>query len=417
MQKSKSNTPSGYALTKRWFDFALNNPDLINPTHGILWIWIVEHNNTLGWKEKFGLPTIYSMGAIGVRNYKTYKKTLDDLVKWGFIQIISKSVNQHTSCVVALVKNTKTDTEANESGMVKNTKVDTKADESGLVKNTTALPRHCLSTASIDKLIKTNINSQTQTQTEKTDELRDELSYSLNNPNPEPKPKINTAMSFPRHKRINSQIDETIDEKGEQETIASPSTSGVPDGIAIDKKYASIEKVCRELEYAYDDSLIEQLLDLASDKKIIHILRKTREGSFLKGTNGLAGIRTNWGILCKAYPYEPPSNFKGKIVLQNPEPKIIREETIPAAQEWEALKSKGGELYERYKEEVDTFKDYGIPFHYDEVKKLSGFEHQDVIKLIKAFEEVNPGGLVRLKSLPAQEGIELFTGILERCTN
>jgi hypothetical protein len=153
-----------------------------------------------------------------------------------------------------------------------------------------------------------------------------------------------------------------------------------------------------ELEYAYDDSFIGKLLDLASDsdKKVIHILRKTREGSFLKGTESLAGIHTNWGKLCKAYPYEPPSTFKGKIVPQDPTPKIIREETIPTEQEWEALKSKGGELYERYKEEVDTFKDYGIPFHYDEVKKLSEFKHQDVITLIKGLEQVNPEGLVRL---------------------
>lgn len=122
----------GYSLSRQWFDFAFENPEKVTPTHGILWFWLIELNNRLGWKEKFGLPTAYSMDAIGVSNYRTYKKAMDDLIKWGFVILIAKAKNQHTASIVALVKNTK------------------------------AIQKHCRGTASIDKhnkTIKTGINS------------------------------------------------------------------------------------------------------------------------------------------------------------------------------------------------------------------------------------------------------------------
>src|ERR1035437_3755782 len=122
----------GYSLRRQWFDFVFEYPEKVTPTHGILWCWLIELNNRLGWKEKFGLPTTYSMDAIGVSIYRTYKKAMDDLIKWGFVKLIAKVKNQHTASIVALVKNTK------------------------------AIPKHCRGTASIDKhnkTIKTGINS------------------------------------------------------------------------------------------------------------------------------------------------------------------------------------------------------------------------------------------------------------------
>lgn len=103
---------NGYDLSRTWFDFAFENPEKITPTHGILYFYIIEQCNRLGWKEKFGLPTGLAKEAIGIKNYRTYQNALDDLVEWGFIKMIQVSKNQHTSNIVAIVKNAKAHTKA-----------------------------------------------------------------------------------------------------------------------------------------------------------------------------------------------------------------------------------------------------------------------------------------------------------------
>jgi len=105
--KSTDENENGYKLSRRWFDFAFDNQDKVSPTHAALWFWIIELKNRLGWTDKFGLPTAYTMNAIGVKNYKTFQKVLNDLVLWNFIRIVTKSTNQHQSRIIALVKNTK----------------------------------------------------------------------------------------------------------------------------------------------------------------------------------------------------------------------------------------------------------------------------------------------------------------------
>jgi len=109
---------TGYELTRNWFDFSFEHPDKIKPRHAALYLFIADHCNRLGWKQKFGLPTAYSMEAIGISNHKTYFSTLKDLVDWGFITIVAKSKNQHSSNVVALVKNTKATTTAMDKALL-----------------------------------------------------------------------------------------------------------------------------------------------------------------------------------------------------------------------------------------------------------------------------------------------------------
>lgn len=103
---------NGYALSRNWFDWCFENPDKIRPSHTALYFFIVEHCNRHGWKSKFGLPTEMAKDAIGIRNYRTYSNTLNDLIEWGFIKLIEKSKNQYSSCIVAIVKNTKAHTKA-----------------------------------------------------------------------------------------------------------------------------------------------------------------------------------------------------------------------------------------------------------------------------------------------------------------
>jgi len=93
---------NGYILSRQWFDFAFENPEKITPSHAALMFWLIELNNRLGWKTKFGVPTIHTMETIGIKSYNTYKKIFFDLVNWGFIKVIEKSKNQYTSNVISL---------------------------------------------------------------------------------------------------------------------------------------------------------------------------------------------------------------------------------------------------------------------------------------------------------------------------
>ena len=57
-----------FKLTRDFWDFAFENPEKIKPNHCALFLFIVEHCNRLGWKEKFGLPTTMTKDAIGIRS-------------------------------------------------------------------------------------------------------------------------------------------------------------------------------------------------------------------------------------------------------------------------------------------------------------------------------------------------------------
>ena len=132
----------GYTLSRLWFDFAFENPDIVTPGHASLYFWFCELYNKLGSGEKFGVPTDRSMAAVGIRNYRTYKKIFDDLVNWECIEVIAKSSNQYTATVILL-----------KYAPVKNTEAHNYAP----AKNASASPRHeleqVLGTASINKAI------------------------------------------------------------------------------------------------------------------------------------------------------------------------------------------------------------------------------------------------------------------------
>ena len=98
----KKNELNGYSLSRRWFDFAFENPDMVTPTHTALYFWFAELNNRMGWADKFAAPASYGMSALGIKHHSTYKKAFDDLVTWGFVKIIEKSRNQYTANIISL---------------------------------------------------------------------------------------------------------------------------------------------------------------------------------------------------------------------------------------------------------------------------------------------------------------------------
>lgn len=110
---------NGYELSRTWFNFCFENPEKIKPNHSALYFFSIEHCNRLGWKEKFGFPTEMTKDAIGIKNYKTYINTLNDLVGWGFIKMIERSKNQYSSNIIALVNYTKATTKALDKASIK----------------------------------------------------------------------------------------------------------------------------------------------------------------------------------------------------------------------------------------------------------------------------------------------------------
>lgn len=97
---------NGYSLTENWFSFMAENGQEVECKHTAVYLYIVELFNKRQWVESIGLPTDFTMSALNIGSYKTYKKILVDLVDFGFLNI-EWSKNQHTSNKIKLVKNTK----------------------------------------------------------------------------------------------------------------------------------------------------------------------------------------------------------------------------------------------------------------------------------------------------------------------
>ena len=128
---------NSFDLSRTWFNFCFDNPEKINPNHSAIYFFAVEHCNRLGWKDKFGFPSQMVMEAVGIKNWRTYSKALNELVDFGFIKMIEISKNQYSSNIISI-----------KNACVKNTKAPTKALDKALQKHST---KHSQSTVSIDK--------------------------------------------------------------------------------------------------------------------------------------------------------------------------------------------------------------------------------------------------------------------------
>ena len=59
------------------------------------------------------------MHYIGIANYKTYKNAFDDLVEFGFIEVVGRSTNNYTATVSNLSEGIYFVTGVNENEIVK----------------------------------------------------------------------------------------------------------------------------------------------------------------------------------------------------------------------------------------------------------------------------------------------------------
>jgi len=108
-----------YSLSRNFWDYAYDNPEKIKPNHCALYFFIIEHCNRLGWKKKFGLPSMMSMEAIGIKSHNTYINTLNDLEEIGLITMIERSKNQYSANIVALSNFDKAHSKALDKALIK----------------------------------------------------------------------------------------------------------------------------------------------------------------------------------------------------------------------------------------------------------------------------------------------------------
>lgn len=103
---------NGYNLIRDWYNFKFENPSKVKASHSDFYCYLIDRWNRLGQKQEFGLPTSVTMESLGIGSYNTYKKTLQDLIDFGFIKLVAESKNQHQSKVIALSKNDKASNKA-----------------------------------------------------------------------------------------------------------------------------------------------------------------------------------------------------------------------------------------------------------------------------------------------------------------
>lgn len=110
-----------YDLHRMRLNFRFENPDKCRSIHSELFMYICDLWNRLWQPKKFWLPTEVTMNLLGIWSYNTYNKAYEDLVSRWFIKEIQKSINQHSSRVVALSKIDKATDKALDKATIKAT--------------------------------------------------------------------------------------------------------------------------------------------------------------------------------------------------------------------------------------------------------------------------------------------------------
>lgn len=95
---------TGYSLTDSWFKFCKSGEHVVRPIHTAFYLYCVYLCNKMQWKKNFGLPTEHTMDVLGFKNKKTYYLVLQELIDFGFILMVEKSINQHTANIICLPK-------------------------------------------------------------------------------------------------------------------------------------------------------------------------------------------------------------------------------------------------------------------------------------------------------------------------
>lgn len=104
-----------YKLSKSFFDFVFETYQA-KPYDIALFFYIVDLDNRLGWKEYLDLPTKLTMSGSRIGSYKRYKKSLENLADWGFIDWVYRASNDSDAANIVklncIVENKEADSKA-----------------------------------------------------------------------------------------------------------------------------------------------------------------------------------------------------------------------------------------------------------------------------------------------------------------
>jgi len=92
--------PNIFNVSKGWFNMSFRDHRL-KSAHTAFIFYCIDLNNRLAWVQNFGLPANHTCQVLNF-SYKTFIKTLNELIEFGFIEMIEKSTNQHTSNIISL---------------------------------------------------------------------------------------------------------------------------------------------------------------------------------------------------------------------------------------------------------------------------------------------------------------------------
>ncbi len=93
---------SGYDLSRAWFDYAFEHSRTVRPIHTAIYFWCIEKANRLGWVDEFQLPTDEACRALGIKDPKSFRAALDELIQWGIIRLIQQAASQNVARWVSL---------------------------------------------------------------------------------------------------------------------------------------------------------------------------------------------------------------------------------------------------------------------------------------------------------------------------
>jgi len=93
---------TGYELSRNWFNYCFENPDVIKPAYTALYFYLIDKWNRYGKKIKFGVPTYHTMEVLGIKSKNTYFTAFNFLIDNDFVKLIEKSKNQNTANIISI---------------------------------------------------------------------------------------------------------------------------------------------------------------------------------------------------------------------------------------------------------------------------------------------------------------------------
>lgn len=123
---------NAYELSRNFWNWSFDNPEKVSVNHSAIYFFAIEHCNRLGWKEKFGFPSQMTMDAIGIKKHSTYIRYFNDLVEFGFFELVQKSKNQYSSNIIRLTNALPKKDEALDKAFVKHGAKQTESMGSGM---------------------------------------------------------------------------------------------------------------------------------------------------------------------------------------------------------------------------------------------------------------------------------------------